>query len=261
VILFGALLASAPTVSAAPTPAVVVVVHGVRGLVADVYLDGRLTLSSFQPERSTDPLTLDAGHHIVEVRPAGTAASAAPLLHADVTLTAGAHEAAVVHLDANGQPVVTIFEDDVSPVAAGQARVVLRHAAAVGPVDAAIDARPVAAALLNGQQNTSIVAAGSHQLAATQSATPLLPAQTIAFAEGTVTYLYLIGSQGSGTLAWTAVKELGLQTPPTRVQTGDGSLTSRLDLSALALPVGLVLTGLVLGAGVTVAARRSRRTV
>ena len=44
------------------------VVHELRGLVADVYLDGTLVLPTFQPERSTDPLAIPAGEHLVEIR-------------------------------------------------------------------------------------------------------------------------------------------------------------------------------------------------
>ena len=44
------------------------VVHGLRGLVADIYLDGTLVLPTFQPERSTDPLPIPAGDHLIEIR-------------------------------------------------------------------------------------------------------------------------------------------------------------------------------------------------
>ncbi len=43
-----------------PDTGMVRVVHGLRGLVADVYLDGTLVLPTFQPERSTDPLAIPA---------------------------------------------------------------------------------------------------------------------------------------------------------------------------------------------------------
>ena len=49
------------------------VVHGLRGLVADIYLDGTLALPTFQPERSTDPLPIPAGDHLIEIRAAGAA--------------------------------------------------------------------------------------------------------------------------------------------------------------------------------------------
>ena len=62
-----AVTATAPTASAqAPTEQVgtVRVVHGLRGLVADVYLDGNLALPTFQPERATDPIAIPAGEHV-----------------------------------------------------------------------------------------------------------------------------------------------------------------------------------------------------
>ena len=44
--------------ASAQTPtAVVTVVHGLRGVVADIYIDNTLVLPAFQPERVTDPVT------------------------------------------------------------------------------------------------------------------------------------------------------------------------------------------------------------
>ena len=62
------------------------VVHGLRGLVADIYLDGTLALPTFQPERATDPLAIPAGDHLVEIRAAGAAATETPLLTQTVTV-------------------------------------------------------------------------------------------------------------------------------------------------------------------------------
>ncbi|MGH9271385.1 MAG: DUF4397 domain-containing protein, partial [Ilumatobacteraceae bacterium] len=63
----------ASTASAQEAPGTVRVVHGLRGLVADIYVDGALALPTFQPERSTDPLPLAAGDHVVEIRTGGAA--------------------------------------------------------------------------------------------------------------------------------------------------------------------------------------------
>ena len=70
-------------------PGSVRVVHGLRGLVADIYLDGTLVLPTFQPERSTDPLAIPAGDHLVEIRAAGAAATETPLLTQTVTVPGG----------------------------------------------------------------------------------------------------------------------------------------------------------------------------
>ena len=73
-------------------------VHGLRGLVADVYLDGNLALPTFQPERATDPIAIPAGEHLVEIRSAGAAASDTPLLTQSVTVPAGFSGSLIAHL-------------------------------------------------------------------------------------------------------------------------------------------------------------------
>ena len=97
------------------------VVHGLRGLVADIYLDGELVLPTFQPERSTDPLPIPAGDHVVEIRQAGAAASDTPLLTQTVTVPAGFQGSLVAHLDRDGKPVLTAYADDLSAGAGGPA--------------------------------------------------------------------------------------------------------------------------------------------
>jgi len=225
-----ALALAVPTAAAqaggSPPTATVVLVHGVRGLVADVYLDGKLALATFQPVRSTDPISLPAGPHVVDVRSAGAAASSTPLLHAKIVLTGGVRQSAVVHLDAAGHPAITVFRDDVSQIPAGATRVVVRHVAAAGPVDVLLDGRRAAQDLANNHESEQPALAGSHQLAVTDpgSGTNLTSPERLSFAEGSANFMYLIGSQKDNTLGWAAVAVTGLQTPPSRVQTGDGSL-------------------------------------
>ena len=59
VALVGTAGAGAPAAHAQDdSPGLIRVVHGIRGLVADIYLDGTLAWPTFQPERSTDPLAI-----------------------------------------------------------------------------------------------------------------------------------------------------------------------------------------------------------
>src|SRR5688500_14862772 len=81
-----------PTSASAQETGTVTLVHGVRGLVADIYLDGKVALQVFQPERTAGPLNLPAGAHPVEVRPAGAPATSAPLLSATLTVPAGSRQ-------------------------------------------------------------------------------------------------------------------------------------------------------------------------
>ena len=137
----GGAVATSSTGHAQPEQAegLVRVVHGLRGLVADVYLDGTLVLPTFRPERATDPLPIPAGDHLVEIRQAGAAATDEPLLTQEMTVPAGFPGSVVAHLDANGNAKLTAFADDLSAVPAGQSRVVVRHAAEAGPGERAVE--------------------------------------------------------------------------------------------------------------------------
>ena len=242
VVLGTSLFGSSTAAQAANAPAVVTLVHGVRGLVADVYLDSKLAITAFQPERSTDPLELPAGTHVVDVRAAGAAQTADPLLHAVVKLAGGSRQSAVVHLDVDGKPTISRFDDDLSRVPAGTTRVVVRHAAAVGTIDVTVDSGPGAAGLSNGHETVFQIAAGTHQLGVVDPPTgaAIAPPQGVPLAEGSANFLYLIGSQREGSLGWAAVKVSGLQTAPARIQTGDGSLAATPSSSPrrLALAIG-----------------------
>lgn len=236
------------------------VVHGLRGLVADVYLDGNLALPTFQPERATDPIAVPAGDHLVEIRSAGAAATETPLLSQTVTVPGGFTGSLIAHLAADGTPTLTAFADDVTAVPAGQSRVVVRHTAAAGDVAVQLNDQATIPALAPDGEAASVVAAGTYKVSVTAAAggAPLASPQDVPFAEGTATFMYLIGSQADGTLGWAAVEVKDLQTAPAMIQTGDGSSLGD-DSGAGSVAIGAVVATLVAVAGGTFVAR-SRRT-
>lgn len=204
------------------------VVHGLRGLVADIYLNGELALPTFQPERATDPLTVPAGDHLVEIRSAGAAMTETPLLTQTVNVPAGFSGSLVAHLDADGNPTLTSYPDDLTAVPAGQTRVVVRHAAAASPISVLLNDQAAFAALSPKTETASILNAGNYKVAVTPTTggEPLAAPQDVSYAEGTANFMYLIGSEQAGTLGWAAVSVGDLQTAPALIQTGDGSTMS-----------------------------------
>src|SRR5205085_1478076 len=111
----GAVAASVVVATAGPASAqtpmgTVTVVHGLRGVVADVYVDGQLALPTFQPDRVTDPIQVPAGSHHVEIRQAGDPATAPPAVTADVDVIAGGRQSIVAHLSSTGAPTVTVYQ-------------------------------------------------------------------------------------------------------------------------------------------------------
>ncbi len=242
-----------------PEDGLVRVVHGLRGLVADVYLDGTLVLPTFQPERSTDPLPIPAGDHLVEIRSAGAAMTETPLLTQTVTVPPGFVGSLVAHLDGAGEPTLTAFADDLSAVPAGDSRLVVRHAAAAEPVDVLLNDQATFSAVAPAAEAGDVVGAGTYEVAVAPvgGGEPITDPQTLQYPEGTANFMYLIGSQTDGTLAWAAVQVADLQTTPLVIQTGDGSTEGAGGTPTLAI-IALAATVLAAGgAGRWALARRS----
>ena len=234
------------------------VVHGLRGLVADIYLDGTLVLPTFQPERSTDPLAIPAGDHVVDIRAAGAAATDTPLLTQSVTVPGGFQGSLIAHLDAAGNPTLSPFVDDLSAVPAGQARVVVRHAAAASDVAVLLGDQTAFPDVAPEGEASELVSAGDYQVSVTPTAggAPLAAPQTVQFADGTANFMYLIGSEAEGTLGWAVVQVGNLQTAPAMIQTGDGStITGSGNGTGTTVPL-LAAAAVVAAAGAGVTLRR-----
>ena len=223
------------------TDGLVRVVHGLRGLVADVYLDGTLVLPTFRPERATEPLPIPAGDHLVEIRQAGAAATDEPLLTQEVTVPAGFRGSVVAHLDGEGNAKLTAFADDLSAVPAGQSRVVVRHAAAAGPVTVLLNEQAAFEGLASETEAGGVLGAGPYEVAVTpaQGGQPLAAPEQVQYPDGTANFMYLIGSQADGTLGWAAVRVGNLETAPTGIQTGDGSTEEGAQGGGL--PIGVLV--------------------
>jgi hypothetical protein len=228
-----------------PAAASVTLVHGVRGLIADVYLDGALALPAFEPERTTDPLSIPAGPHSVDVRTAGAASDAQPLVSANVDLPAGGQFSAVVHLAQDGSPTITLYPDDLSQVPAGEARVVVRHAAAAPPINVSLDGAAVATGLANSAQAGTDTAPGSHTVAVAlgDGTTPALAPEDVPLNEGASTVLYLVGSASDNSLVWLAQQRTGVQSAPSSVRSGVDGLAAAKPFPIMAV---LALAGIAL---------------
>jgi len=230
----------------------VTIVHGFRGLVADVYLDGTLILESFEPERATDPVQLAAGDHEVEVREAGAEASSAAAVAGTLTVPAGSNLSAVVHLSESGEPTMTVFNNDVRTLPPGSTRLVVRHAAAAGPIDVSLDDTPLASGLNNPREAFREVPAATHRVGVTVDSEALLPPQEVPLQEGTAQYLYLIGSQDDGTVAWITQTIGGLSGAPAGVPTGNSGLAEDTNDAGMSPVLALVAAAAVLVAGLGV---------
>lgn len=235
--------------SAASTDAQVSVFHGVPGLVVDVYANGDVILEDFEAGTITDPLTLPAGDYDLQVFAAGADPEADDAaIEATATVPAGANITVAAHLGEDGTPTLTPFVNDVSTLAAGQARLTARHTAAAPAVDVRAGGEPVFSDVTNPNEGVVDLAAGSvsADVALAGTDTVAIGPADVDLAEGVNTIVFAYGSAEDDTLALAVQTIDGLHSSPTGVPSGTGGLVSD------ALPWQLAVVGLA-GAGVLVA--------
>ena len=112
----------------------VTVVHGIPGVTVDVYVNGALTLPGFEPGTVTDEIELPEGDYDLALTlPGGDLADA--ILTGSASVACDANASIVAHLDESGGPTISVFANDLSDIARGKGRLVVRHLAAAPTVD------------------------------------------------------------------------------------------------------------------------------
>ncbi len=138
-------LVTAPPAGAAPTTSSVSVVQALKGLSVDLYLDGFLAATAFQPRSVAGPLNLSAADHRFQAflpvanPPVRTPVGPTPLIDSVIAVPAGLDLSLVIHParvpNGTGLPVLSTFVNDTSFVGAGRSRFQVRHAANLGNID------------------------------------------------------------------------------------------------------------------------------
>ena len=263
--LVGTAAACAPAPAPAPAPssgdsateAQVTVVHGLRGQLVDVYLDGKLLLDAFKPDRLTDPMSVPIGSHTVDLRPAGTPATDAPKATATADLTPGP-VSIVAHFAPGGGWTMSLFTNDVGTLGAGTGKVVFRNTAAVSPVAVSLSGASAVPPIDVGKEADETLPAASYavKVGGADGAT-LLPDDDISVDAGKALILYLVG-QGDN-LTWLSQKVSGSAAAPAAVRAGNSGLLGAAGANAWS-GAALVVAGLVV-AGSGVVTSRSRRRI
>ncbi|MCA8952085.1 MAG: DUF4397 domain-containing protein [Planctomycetes bacterium] len=132
----------------------------------------------------------------------------------------------LLHPDAGGAPLLRAYDENESPIPlGGGGRLVFRHLAALGQVDATVrgpTGQVVAQLLQNVNANDADVdiPAGAHtvEFTATGSTTPLLPPQPVTVGVGEHVVIALIGAAATGLSTLTE----SFQRPETVVLSGPG---------------------------------------
>jgi hypothetical protein len=189
--------------NAAEGDSTVTVIHGIPGVPVDVYVNDGLAIGNFLPTDQAGPLTLAPAAYRVAVyaHTDSPPASAAPrrdaaVISQTVTVPGKANVSLIANLDSTGTPVLSAFVNDVSPVAAGQARVVVRHLAQAPTVDVLVNGTRALTNLAHGQEQSTELPAGTYDfgVAVAPDGPTVLNLAGTSLAAGSITVVYATGS-------------------------------------------------------------------
>jgi hypothetical protein len=170
--------------------------------------------------------------------------------------------------------MLTVFVNDVSPIDAGNARLVVRHTAAAPAVDVLADGTAVFTDLANPDEASADVPAGDYSAAVAAAGTtdPVIGPTDLTLDSGTAYFVYAVGSLEDDTLNLLVqtVSGLGASDEPEAEATPEthdlpsagtgGAIGASSSGWALWLAAGLAAAGLLAGLGAArFASVRSRR--
>jgi hypothetical protein len=232
----------------------IMLLHGIPGATVDVLVDGDVVIDAFEPGKMQD-LSAFAGQTLtnLEVRLDGAdTVVIGPV--AEFAVPASGNLTVVAHLDADGNPALSPFANDVATIAAGQGRLTVRHAAAAPAVDIVLgDARPFTN-LVNGDEGKADLPAGpiSGAKIAPTGGDPIADVPNVTLAAGSNLIVYAVGSLEEETFTFYTQEITGLGGAPTAVNSGEP-----VSSSTTGLLVGLAGAAVLL-AGSGFAVRRAR---
>jgi hypothetical protein len=228
--------------ASATSTASVTIMHGLPGLTADIYVNGKLTLDGFKPLSSTPMLQLPGGAYTLAIRNVGQSATEKPLLTARVNLEAGVNYTAIAHLDGDGTPMVSLFRNDLARVPVGRSRLEVRNVADAPPLIVKLDGRNRFSDLTTLSDQSGVIAPGRHMVGVTSSNGKFsVPVTALSVREGSGLVVYIVGSASDGSLDFMAQQLRAASTRPSGIPTGTGGLAD--PRSKPGWPVVLVVVG------------------
>ena len=263
--LAAAILAAPAGMSSAQTPVEIMLLHGIPGTPVDLSVDGSVVIEGFEPGDMQD-LSAFAGQTLTNLEVLLADTDTVAIEVPEFAVPASGSWTVVAHLDADGAPTITPFENDTSAVGDGEGRLTVRHTAAAPAVDIVLgDARPVEN-LSNPDEASLPIPAG--EIAGAQIAPtggdPIADVPTVTVVAGQNLIVYAVGSLADETFTFytqdvaldaAAGAGAGDGTPaPTAVNTG-GELGATSDSSMVLFAAAAGL--LALSGGALVLRRRT----
>lgn len=130
-------------------------IHGVPGLAAPVEVRANgAALFSFDYGEQRGPLALAPATYNLEI-----VLNGATILQGSATVAAGASYTAIAHLDAAGGPVLSLFDNSLTPMALPSSRLYVRHTAQAPAVDFVLEQNGTTVATIPGLTNGDSVVA------------------------------------------------------------------------------------------------------
>jgi hypothetical protein len=199
----GPAAAGTKTSATGSSSATATVVHGIPGLLVDVYV-----VNNFQRQRldnvaftAVAALKLRPGFAYIAILPADDSKFSKPLYQKFLWLKGGENLSIAAHLSTSGAPAFSVFKNDVSNPGDGKARVIVRHLAAAPAVDILAGTTAVIEDLTNPNEKAIVVPGGTYQIAVApaNNPVPVWGPNPLTFVAGTTTIVYAVGSLGGGT--------------------------------------------------------------
>jgi hypothetical protein len=178
------------------------VLHAVPDATVDVYVNGDLTLESFEPGDLAGPLELPEDTYEVAITAEDADLADAIIGPINLPLEAGMSYTAVAHLDAAGDLTASLFTNDISETAAGEGRLTVRHTAAAPAVDVWADGSVLFSNLSNPDEVMGDVPAATYEAAVslTGETDVVIGPADVPIESGVNTIVYAWGSAADGNL-------------------------------------------------------------
>lgn len=255
--LFATLLAAPAT--AQEDSATIMLLHGIPDTDVDVIAGGEAAIEGFAFGDMQD-LSALAGQTLpgLQVVVAGTDTVAIDA--GDVALPASGNYTIVAHLDAEGNPALGVFENDTSTTAAGEGRLVVRHAAAAPEVDIRANGEVAFAGVANGAEGAADLPAGTitaDVVPAGASEPVVIGPAELPVTEGSSLIVYAVGSLDAGNLSVLTQSIDGLASAPAAVNTGNSPISTTSGVNPTVVAAIAVLGLAAIGGGVRYAMVRS----
>lgn len=262
-----------PAQAISATSSDVYVVHGIPGLpndsAVDVYVNDDLTLADFKFGLAgiAGPLDLAAGNYKIQVFTAGDDPATGTALIDVPAAAVPANESVslVAQFDDAGTPVLGVFVNDISTIAAGQGRLTVRHTAEAGPVAIVAGGAIAFDNVENGDEGKVDLAVGTVPagVAGPGTTTPIIiptdgMAANLSILEGVNLIVYAVGTGNDLQLITQSIT--GLHSTPGGVNSGTAGLAADNNPTVIGLGAAALLAMLLAAAVVGMRVRASRVT-